>query len=545
MHWIALESPHEPTDALARRALGWWALQFTPYVAWVDEALLLEVQSCLRLWGGQRSLLQQIYASNPALARVKIAQAATSLIALARLRCRCADLAVPKLVDDLPLPFLSAAQPHWHTLSRLGLQTWGQLRALPRAGVARRFGAPLLAALDAAYGQAPEAYAWLQSPDVFDEKLELSHLQDNAIALMPAANALLHALQAWLQARTQGVLAFELIAHLDVRKINGVTSAATHSLPIRTAQATQAREHLARLLAEHLTRTELPAPVHSLSLRSLETALLPARNHSLLAGTHAQGAAQDGQDAQGESLQELLERLHARLGAGAVLQAKPQQDHRPEHMTVWVEAQDATKLIAAYAINTPVRGQKGLKNRQKKPSGSSNSTNSSTNSSNMSSGISGTLDALHEAELASASKSAPAALPLPTHAPQLLTWPTWLLRQPLLLPMRHNRPQYQGALRLLAGPQRLEAGWWGPGQQLGEGESATDLAARDYFIAHSPQAGLVWVYRERLPKRTAALSEAGHQDKRYDGHKGEPEDKHESVNLEPPTARWFLHGVYS
>ena len=46
MHWIALRwlqpeaempMPPMPSD----EALGWWALQFTPRVAWVDEALLL------------------------------------------------------------------------------------------------------------------------------------------------------------------------------------------------------------------------------------------------------------------------------------------------------------------------------------------------------------------------------------------------------------------------------------------------------------------------------------------------------------------------
>jgi protein ImuB len=497
MHWIALAPPpvmaHGVGDeALQRTALGWWALQFTPYVAWVEEALLLEVQSCLRLWGGRQGILQRILESNPAIAAVNRAQAATSLVALARLRCRCAGLAVPAQAKDLPLPFLSAAQPHLHTLSRLGLRTWGQLRALPRDGVARRFGAPLLAALDTAYGQTPERYPWLQSPECFNEKLELMQLEDNALALMPAADALLRALQAWLQARTQGVLALELTAHLDVRKVGGVSCAPTQTLSIRTAQATQAREHLARLAAEHLARTQLPAPAHSLSLRSVETAPLPMRNHSLLA--QASQAPQE----QGENLQELLERLRARLGRGAVLQATARKDHRPEHMTAWVEVENATKLIANNEENTPGKRQKDLGHRHKTAAQPL------------------TPPATH--------KAATQALPLAAHTPQLLTWPTWLLRQPLPLLLRHNRPQYQGALRLLAGPQRIEAGWWGPASALGAGAQARDLAARDYFIAHSPQAGLLWVYRERLPKHSAP---------------------HEDMHAEPITARWFLHGVYS
>ena len=50
MHWIALRWQPEPDAALPPpEALGWWALQFTPHVAWLDEGLLLEVSACERL----------------------------------------------------------------------------------------------------------------------------------------------------------------------------------------------------------------------------------------------------------------------------------------------------------------------------------------------------------------------------------------------------------------------------------------------------------------------------------------------------------------
>ena len=82
-------------------------------------------------------------------------------------------------------------------------------------------------------------------------------------------------------------------------------------------------------------------------------------------------------------------------------------------------------------------------------------------------------------------------------------YPPWLLPQPLRLEVRGEKPQYHGPLRLLAGPQRLETGWWDDGAQ--------GLALRDYFIARSDEAGLLWVYRERLadPGRRA-LVPAGH-----------------------------------
>ena len=55
--------------------------------------------------------------------------------------------------------------------------------------------------------------------------------------------------------------------------------------------------------------------------------------------------------------------------------------------------------------------------------------------------------------------------------------PAWLLEPP--------RRLGQMDLELLAGPERIECGWW-------DG----DEAKRDYFIARSGDASLVWIYRE-------------------------------------------------
>jgi protein ImuB len=43
-------------------------------------------------------------------------------------------------------------------------------------------------------------------------------------------------------------------------------------------------------------------------------------------------------------------------------------------------------------------------------------------------------------------------------------------------------------LTLLAGPERIETGWW---------DGA--LAERDYFVAQTREGALVWLYRLRLP----------------------------------------------
>lgn len=471
MHWIALQPEPVTADAVGEltdpiTALGWWALRYTPKVARTGDALLLEVSASARLWGGLPALLQHILTSNQPVALVNYAQAATSLVALAQLEVAPSRPTQPVQnlpVDDLPLRALTAAQAHLDTLSRLGVSTWGQLRALPRGGVSRRFGAALLDALDQAYGLRPDLYPWLVLPEVFEATLELTSQVESAPALLFAARRLLAQLKVWLQLRHRGVLALELLWQMDERRHTGHQGA----LRLRTAQPMQDISHLQRLLGEHLAHVRLPAPVHTLRLRSLETAALDAASASLLPDAHSTG----------DSLTQMLERLGARLGADQVLQLQPRLDHRPEQMQAWRPF--ATQLIATHAIDKRARGQKSLKN---------------------------TSRSVAAVNTRPSADSAPhITAPLDLWAQPLA--PTWLLQVPLKLALHQQQPHYQGPLTLLAGPQRLESGWWGGG----------DLALRDYFVAHSAQAGLLWIYRERLS----------------------------GVDPAQPSSAWYLHGVFA
>lgn len=64
--------------------------------------------------------------------------------------------------------------------------------------------------------------------------------------------------------------------------------------------------------------------------------------------------------------------------------------------------------------------------------------------------------------------------------------PLWLLHCPQPLREIASIPCHNGPLTLLAGPERIESGWW----------DGNDVA-RDYFIARNPAQSLLWVYRER------------------------------------------------
>ena len=77
--------------------------------------------------------------------------------------------------------------------------------------------------------------------------------------------------------------------------------------------------------------------------------------------------------------------------------------------------------------------------------------------------------------------------------------PLCLLETPQALSEKNGRPQYHdpcpGPLVLLAGPERIESGWWDAGECEGGAESVGDLR-RDYFVALSADQRWLWIYRE-------------------------------------------------
>ena len=124
---------------------------------------------------------------------------------------------------------------------------------------------------------------------------------------------------------------------------------------------------------------------------------------------------------------QLRERLQARLGEEKLFILQPGNDHRPELATVLANDARRAKRPARKAV------------------------------------------------------ASPAVYPLR---------PCWLLPEPRPLAVRADQPQYQGALRFLAGPERLETGWW-DGRRVN----------RDYYIACNAAGETLWIYREHRTPR--------------------------------------------
>jgi protein ImuB len=420
-------------------------MQFTPHVCCIRESLrersweavLMETAASLRLWGGLPHLLALLRGQGKELGLARLATGSTGLVALARLCSQESGITV-RQIDDLPLHTLAAAWPHLATLSQMGCTTWGQLAAMPRGGISRRFGVDLLNALDQAYGRKPETYSWLTVPEVFVVRHELHANVENASGLLFTASRQLKLLQAWLRARHQGIVACQFTWLLDIRR----NAPPQGGFIVQTAQATQDIKHLERLLAEHLDRIELPAPAHTLELRSLRSEALPQQTQNLLLE----------EERSGEPLHYFIERVASKLGAGAIRRPLLQADHRPEAAQIWVSAAQA---------------------------GSSAE-------------VSQTHDASHSSQASNASNA---------------FRPAWLMARPLRLLVRDDKPYYQGPLKLIQGPERLESSVLvqATPPYESESESASEAmpepVARDYFIAWNAHAGLLWVFRERLAEQ--------------------------------------------
>lgn len=409
---LTLIARNPPRESAALHTLACWAGGLTPKISVMPDTLLLEIGSCLRLFGGVEKIVSVARAGveaqgfTLALAVAPtprgaqwLAQSGTSAV------CLDAD-SMRRRLQTLPLAVLPDKAAS--TLSRFGARTLADARRLPSAALARRIGVASLQLMAQAFGELSDPRAAFLFPEQFSLSLPLPAAVETAAALLFAARRLTSALSGWLIARQAGVR--EMTLHLQHRHEQT-------QLILNFAELTAAGERFERVLRERLESLLLKAPVESLRLEATQVDELAGRSRALF------------NDAAGEqeAIAALLERLCARLGEKQVYRVAAHDDHRPECAT------------------------------------------------------------RHASLFAKAAPSEARALPRPL----------WLLARPQSLTEIDGRPQRRGPLRLLAGPERIESGWWDSGEMRDEaGREAAGDIRRDYFIALSVDASWLWIYRE-------------------------------------------------
>jgi protein ImuB len=298
------------------------AQRFTPRVSLEPpDGLLLEVRGSLHLFSGVAGLSAALQERCADLAlKPLLAFAPTPLAALVAARVGKGQVILERaqLIGQLAAVPLSALRWPPQVLERLqrtGVRTLGAALRLPRAGFARRFGAAQLATLDRLTGRTREVRAAFRPRERFRRRHELSCELESHTHLLSELTRLLEELEAFLQARQCGVMMLE--CHLLHRE-GRMTSCVLH---LAAPQADSA--HLAQLFAEQFNRLALPQAVRALELRA--RTLLPLTPQGAGLWQPGEHGGSTGREAHA-----LIERLCARLGAGAIHGLTLLEAHRPE-----------------------------------------------------------------------------------------------------------------------------------------------------------------------------------------------------------------------
>jgi len=430
-------------DALERIALC--LLRYTPSVSIARATIVLDVTASLTLFGGfakicghiRQDLRELGYHDTLGVAPTPLAAELLALHAAQGNDARaCID--VEQLSERLKplstslLPWDDATRA---TLGTLGLRTLAQLFAAPRDGLLRRFGFACVDDLDRIRAMKPDPRLPIAPPERFRSTHDFAAEIDDLAIHLTAIERLLVEAQGFLAARGAASTAIQLTLR------HGRQFTTRHTIPSSLPQR-DAKQWLL-LVREQLERTPLPGPVTAiqLAIESLVEYVPPTDNWP--------GWVPDSR-AQSEDRMRLVDRLSTRLGRDKVCRIEVRADHRPE--AAWTSAQEDGVDENAARRRVPSRTRAGAAK-------------------------SGTKSA-RDASVAKTGGGAPGKL---TARPR----PVWLFERPRALVTRDDTPLHHGPLTLIAGPERIQSGWWD-----------NKPVERDYFVARNPIGETCWVYRE-------------------------------------------------
>jgi len=323
-----LTAPAAPDkDAEMLRALARWSVRYSPALnVDGDDGLWLDITGVAHLFGGEDALLDDLarrLAKLSLTARLGAAETLGAAHALARFAPKTPHLApdgtLRSTLAALPIEALRLAPETVHLLRRLGLKRVGQLYALPRASLERRFHSKeavqaVLHRLDQALGRRRETRTpLLPEPDftvrrVFAEPLithdgVIAHLEQLAGALCRALTQAGHGARRVIlwAARTDGSAAV-----LEA----GLSAPSRH------------RAHLVRLIKEKIEGINMGFGVDLLALAASATEPLREGQPRLTAQSTLIAP------------EALIDALANRLGINAVRRLFSRASHIPEQAQV-------------------------------------------------------------------------------------------------------------------------------------------------------------------------------------------------------------------
>ena len=300
-------------DQTALERLALWARRWCPWTAVDGQGLILDTTGSDHLWGGEAAMLEEMEARLSLLglsARLALAPTRGAAWALARfgpVRAICTDLA------PLPVAALRLGDEVALLLHRLGLKTVGDLAAVPRLALARRFSRAALAdnpllRLDQMTGHLPEPLAPPEAPPVFRTDAKLPEPIFDPTHHLPT---LCSTLCARLSAAGHGAKRLRL----TVYRTDGEVS----RIDVAMASASHDALHLAYLFRDRLEKID---PGHGFDLISLEA---PATELLAVVQVNLGGGHDEALE-----LSRLVDRLAVRFGTQALSRPIPRASHIPE-----------------------------------------------------------------------------------------------------------------------------------------------------------------------------------------------------------------------
>ncbi len=238
-------------------------------------------------------------------------------------------------LSGLPLAALRLDGEVVDRLMRLGLRRVGDIMGLPRAALARRFGADTLRRLDQAMGLEAEPVSPARPPMHFAVRLTLPDPIGLRSDIEAALDRLLPPFCEKLKAKGRGA---RRVLFQGFRADGGVSS-----VEVGLARAADSPDRIRPLLHLKLDQIDAGFGIDCLRLEALATEAVSALQHRGQLEVTAQALAHAGRVPAGsaQALEDLVGRLGARLGTEAVLRLHPADSHVP--------AKSAKLLMAAWS----------------------------------------------------------------------------------------------------------------------------------------------------------------------------------------------------
>lgn len=433
-------------------------------------------------------------------------------------------------IEPLDVSALRIAPETVETLSRLGIETIGQLLRLPRSGIAPRLGTALVRRIEQSLGEIDEPVGSFCADVEHTETLSLEYPTRDFTILADRVTRLIETVRAGLATHQRGAL--RLTCRLDLSVHPPLT------VEVGLFSPTTDVRHLAGLVHHRLESLRLPSDVTRLTISVPLTGPLRSVQRSLLDDFQSS----DQRDSLftinssniGLSLSRLIDSLSGRLGRSAVVEIKRTGDTLPE---------------SAYSI-TPLAG-----NASRHRGGKSSRRHRRSTARTKFTGVSErspmqglpTENESHE-DLIFRQASASDLTPSPSDA---MRRPLSLLSSPMLLVVRFadqafardtTRIDVPDQFRLhgvthrpvrVWGPERIETGWW-------KGPSIR----RDYYRIETDRSQWWWIFRDRVPT-TPGDAVPNHRRPKLAGDKAPNREPRHVNTLSPVRYRWMIHGRFA